>query len=215
MPATSTRFVRHRRLRGVFGAGLVLTLLLGATACQGDETEPAPSPETTTSPPAETGSTPSTASPSPSPTLVPTTSGWLGETLTLRAGDTTLLATGDSTSLSYDVPVEEARSFQVFFTIENTGDTAFRGAWGADAVIDDELGNTSSVVVDPAPEQLNATPGRYGLSNRNLAKAFTLAPGETVKGMLLFQMYGGYREITIKVPVPGGETGAWVTNYSV
>jgi hypothetical protein len=159
--------------------------------------------------------TPPVLSVSASPSIVATSTGWLGQELTLDAGDTTLRVTAESTSLSYLDPVALPRSFSVFITIKNTGDEPYHGAPGSSAVIVDEF--DARFEVDPSPEadMLHPDPERYGYSNLNLAAPVTIPPGGSVQGVIVFHTTGGYREITINLPIPGGDTGAWVTNYSV
>lgn len=150
-------------------------------------------------------------SPSPTP-FTERTTGYLGETLTLPTGDGgTLYVTYESTSMTTEF-IDDRRSLAVWIEVENPGDDEWTGDLGADAEVVDEAGLSFPAVAKPGPTDLHPHPERYGYSNRNLARATTIGPGDSMQGVIVFRPSGGNRDITIEMSLDGGTTVAsWQT----
>jgi hypothetical protein len=197
---------------------------LAVAACDGNgsaSTSATGSTSATTSgstPPPTEAATPYLVYSPPPPPSGPITTGYVGSTLTLDVGSgQRLRLTFHSTAMSAVAAIEnQPRQFSVWLTVENPGDSAWRGQLGPLAHVDDDIGG--SVAVDPAPASgdYSTAAKRLGYSNRNLAKPISIAPRASVDGVLLFQMYGGNRVVYITIDSPsGGDPIVWETNFGV
>jgi hypothetical protein len=198
-------------------SALAAALLLPACETGGDP--PSPSPSVAPPPVVAESPTPTVIGQdplvtwSPSPKAVGERSeGWLRETLLVTApGDVRLHVRPVSTSMTLEY-VNGTRSLAIWIEIENTGDADWNGAFGTDATLTDELGNTFLPVASPVPGDLHPDPERYGYANRNLMQAVDLPAGERTQGVLVFRPTLGNRPASLDVTLDGERTTSWVVN---
>ncbi len=153
-------------------------------------------------------------SPAPTP-FQEITSGFAEDTLTLPTTDGgPLHVTFDSTALSLTV-VEGYRSFSVWFTVRNPGDTPWTGSVGSTAVLVDLNEAQFAAVVGPSPAELHPNPGRYGRSNDDLTTPISLEPGQVRRGVIVFRPTGGNRLVEIRLTLDGETWGTWQTPLGV
>jgi hypothetical protein len=200
---------------------IVLAAVLVLAACDGDGSSSAtetsaPATDATVAPTA--AATPYLVYSPPPPPSGPITTGYLGSTLTLDVGGGRHLElTFHSTAMSAVAATENVpRQFSVWLTVENPSDSPWRGDLGPLAHVDDDIGGNVPVDPSPAPGDYSTAATRLGFSNRNLAKPISIQPGGSLKGVLLFQMYGGNRVVFITIDSPSGaDPIAWETNFGV
>jgi hypothetical protein len=192
----------------------LVVIALAACTSRTTSTSLAPSPSATTSPSASGVDPLVPYSPASTP-FTERTSGYIPDTLTLRTADGAILYVTPVTTTMTVAFVHETRALAVYLTLENPGDTAWKGTVGADAQIVDLTGATFPAVA-PARGDVHPDPATYGGANRNLRKPVTVAPGARVKGVLVFHPTGGNRPITLRITLDGGATwGEWTTNLGV
>ena len=134
------------------------------------------------------------------------------ETLLVTApGGVLLHVTPVSSSLTLDY-VDATRSLGVWIEVENAGDVDWSGAFGADATLTVEIGNTFLPVAEPTPADLHPDPARYGYANRNLMQPIDLPAGERTQGVLVFRPTLGNRPASLNVTLDGERTTSWVVN---
>lgn len=216
-----------RPSRSVWRAVLAVALPLFplAAACDGDAAPVVTGSATAVgSPDSADTISPSSSSPPylvyspPPPPDGPITTGYLGETLTLDVGDgQALRLTFHSTAMNaVAATVDAPRHFSVWLTVENPSDAPWRGNLGPLAHVVDDLGGDVVADPSPGPGDLSAAAAHLGYSNHSLAKTISIPPGGSVDGVLLFQMYGGNRVVSITIDSPSGGTPiAWETNFGV
>ncbi len=206
----------------IFAGAAVVVLAL--SACDGSGSSTAtPTGEAPSSASGPTGTPTEAATPylvysPPPPPTGPITSGYLGSTLTLDVGDgQRLRLTFHSTAMSAVAAIEnQPRQFSVWLTVENPTDAPWKGDLGPLAHVDDDVGGNVAADPSPAPGDYSTAADRLGFSNRNLATPISIPAGESVDGVLLFQLYGGNRVVYITVDSPsGGEPIVWETNFGV
>ncbi len=202
---------------------LALLAVLALGACDGAGSSSTPE----SSPPVTTATGLSSAGPTGAPYLVyspapppsgPITAGYLGQTLTLGVGEgRSLKLTFHSTAMNAVAATENVpRHLSVWLTVENPSDSPWRGNLGLLAHVDDDIGGNVPADPSPAPSDFSTAATRLGFSNRNLAKPIAIPPGASVEGVLVFQMYGGNRVISITIDSPTGAVPiAWETNFGV
>ncbi|MEO8476670.1 MAG: hypothetical protein ABI572_06415 [Actinomycetota bacterium] len=200
---------------------LALVAVFVLAGCDGAGTSSTPEPSTSLT----TGTGPSSApatpylvySPPPSPSG-PITTGYLGQTLTLGVGEgRSLKLTFHSTAMNAVAATENApRHLSVWLTVENPSDSPWRGNLGSLAHVDDDIGGNVPADPSPASGDFSTAATRLGFSNRNLAKLLSIPPGASVEGVLVFQIFGGNRVISITIDSPAGaDPVAWETNFGV
>jgi hypothetical protein len=197
---------------------LALLAALALTACDPSEAATDGSSSPTVAP-----SSPTNAEGEPDP-LVPyspaprdfeeKTEGYAGDTLTLPTSDGgTLHVRLDSSALQTTF-VGDVRAFSVWMTVENPGDEAWTGRPGLTMTITDPGGAVFDPIPGPTAQDLHPTPEIYGESNTDLTSTQTIAPGESLQGVTLFKLPGGYRPIVVKISLDGGTTwGQWETSF--
>lgn len=197
----------------------VAVISLALAACDPD-TEPTPTSSGPTGAPTGTesgSSAPDGPDPnvpySPRPSeLAPRTTGFVTETLTLPiTEDARMLVTVDSTALRREYQ-DSYRPLSVWVTFENPGDEPWTGVPAEDARISDEAGAVFEPIPNPPAGDLHPDPDAYGASNRDLTQRTTIAPGGSIRGVIVFHPTGGNRFITIAVSMDGGNVwGEWST----
>jgi len=196
---------------------LVVVVLV---ACTGDTTSVAPSLSPTTSAAVATPATPSGVDPlvpysPPTTPFAERTTGYIPDTLTLPTSDGRKLYVTPVTTTMTTTFVQGTRALAVYLTVEDPGDKAWTGTIGSDAQIADLTGAVFPAQA-PAPGDLHPDPATYGGANRSLLKPLHLAPGATVKGVLVFHPTGGNRPVTLRISLDGGATwGEWTTALGV
>ena len=201
-------------------APLALAAALLLVACDPSEV-PSPTSTAPSTPPGPAAETPTptaigpdplvTWSPAPTP-VRERSEGWLRETLLVTApGGVRLHASPVSTSMTLEY-VDDARSLAIWIEIENAGDADWRGVFGADATLTDDLGNTFLPVANPTPADLHPDPERYGYTNRNLMQEVHLPSGDRTQGVLVFRPTLGNRPAHLNVTLDGERTTSWVVN---
>jgi len=152
-------------------------------------------------------------SPSPTPFVV-RTEGFTGHTLTLPgSGGAALRVTLVSSALDTRW-ANELRVFDVWFTLQNTGEVAWAGAPAAFMTITDEMDRVFLPLQDPRPGFLHPDPEAYGGSNLDLSQTQTIAAGATLQGVAVFRMPGAFRPVTLAISFDDGATwGSWQTSY--
>jgi hypothetical protein len=190
---------------------LLLLLALAVVACTGSTT----TATSTTTTPSPSGVDPLVPySPPPTPNAAATT-GFIPDMLTAPAdggGAVQLTPVATTMTTAY---VHETRAFTVYLTATNAGHDRWRGAIGANAEVTDLTGAVFKAT-RPAPGDLHPTPARYGGSNRSFQRPVSIAPGNSLKGQLVFHVTGGNRPVTLRISLDGGTTWVeWATNLGV
>jgi hypothetical protein len=208
-------------LRTLIPAVLALALAVAVAACTADAEDTDTETITrTTAAPTEGVENPAGLpdplvpySPSPQP-LEPRTEGFTGGTLTLPTADGgELRMTLDGSALNREW-VGDLRSFSVWFTVENAGDEPWKGVPAAGMTITDVNEQVYEPVTDVTDADLHPTPEAYDASNELFTDTVTLAPGESLQGVVVFRMPGGFRPITVAATADdGATTGTWATSF--
>ncbi len=206
--------VRALRLLVVSGA-----LALAAAACDRNATQ---TPSATRPSEVPTSQAPASAAPSYPPVYEPATpsdepisDGYVGQTLTLDVEGTPLRVTFLSTALDSVAAIpDRPRTFSVWFSVENAGDEPWTGNLGSGALITDEF--AGAVAPQSSPSSFSAAAERLGYRNRNLATELSIEPGARVDGVMVFELYGGNRDIEL-VLEPAGSEGpvTWLTKFGI
>lgn len=195
---------------------LALTALLALTACDPAGSTATSSSTVPPSSPTNAEGEPDPLAPySPSPTpFTERTEGFAGDTLTLPTSDGGLLrVTLDSSALDLRW-AKDVRPFSVWMTVENAGAEPWTGEPGLTMTITDKGGAVFDPVPAPAPEDLYPSPEVYGASNTDLTATATIEPGQSLPGVSVFKMPGGFRPIVVAISLDGGRTwGTWETSF--
>ena len=146
----------------------------------------------------------------------------VGDKATGFAGDT--LAASDSAGGTMYVtlvstaigPVvgPDGRPFSLWFTIKNAHGPVWSGFPGGFVTVTDDSGVVLQPIPTPRRNELHPHPGRYGGSNLDLHKSRTIGSGQTIRGVSLFRVQGGYRSVTVAISFDKGATWvSWQTSF--
>lgn len=200
---------------------LAVVFVVAVAACESGGSVPASTDASSTSQPQPASPDPS-ASPSfapvyepPAPSGEPITEGYVGQTLTLDVAGSPLRVTFQSTALDSVAAIpDQPRTFSVWVAVENAGNEPWTGSLGSGTLITDEF--AGAVAPLASPTSFSAAAERLGYRNRNLAAELSVEPGATIQGVLVFELYGGNRDVELVIE-PSGSAGpvVWLTKFGI
>ncbi|MEX2274199.1 MAG: hypothetical protein WEA10_01345 [Actinomycetota bacterium] len=132
----------------------------------------------------------------------------------LTGGANDLVVTLETTAFDpvFDGP---DRTFWMYLTVENAGESTWRGVPEADALLTDELDGRFRPERAPSRRERSSDAGSFGYDDVDLTRPIAVAPGGSVQGVLVFRVTGGPREVVLDLDLGDDLRAAFVTNFGL